>query len=101
MYPTLHRVVFLDDDIVVQKDLTPLFSIDLKGNVNAAVFTCANDSTFHRLQHYLNFDNPFIKERFDPDACGWAYGMNVFDLDAWREKDLTSVYHDYQTRVSV
>ncbi|KAL2925274.1 putative galacturonosyltransferase 9 [Bienertia sinuspersici] len=31
MYPDLHRIVLLDDDVVVQKDLTDLWNIDLDG----------------------------------------------------------------------
>ncbi|KAL2495659.1 putative galacturonosyltransferase 4 [Forsythia ovata] len=31
IFPRLDKVLFLDDDIVVQKDLTPLWSLDLKG----------------------------------------------------------------------
>lgn len=92
----LDRILFLDDDVVVQKDLTPLFGLPLNGSVNGAVFTCKGD--FHRLHKYLNFSHPFIRKRFDPHSCGWAYGMNVFDLAAWREKGLTEVYHDYQSR---
>ncbi|URD83536.1 Glycosyl transferase family 8 [Musa troglodytarum] len=30
VYPKLDKILFLDDDIVVQKDLTPLWSIDMK-----------------------------------------------------------------------
>ncbi|CAI5461897.1 unnamed protein product, partial [Closterium sp. Yama58-4] len=96
MYPTLDRVVFLDDDIVVQSDLSPLFSLPLHGNVNGAVFTCRDEDEFHRLHKYLNFSHPFVKEHFDAKGCGWAYGMNVFDLEAWRRLDLTEVYHKYQ-----
>ncbi|GJP37398.1 hypothetical protein CLOM_g21806 [Closterium sp. NIES-68] len=96
MYPTLDRVVFLDDDIVVQSDLSPLFTLPLHGNVNGAVFTCRDEDEFHRLHKYLNFSHPFVKEHFDSNGCGWAYGMNVFDLDAWRRLDLTEVYHKYQ-----
>ncbi|GBG68654.1 GT8-family glycosyltransferase [Chara braunii] len=94
VYPKLKKVVFLDDDIVVQKDLAPLWDVDLEGNVNGAVFTCRGK--FHRLGHYLNFSHPDIKREFDEDSCGWAYGMNVFDLDRWREQNLTEVYHKWQ-----
>ena len=31
IFPNLDRVLFLDDDVIVQRDLSPLFSIDLKG----------------------------------------------------------------------
>ncbi|GBG68650.1 GT8-family glycosyltransferase [Chara braunii] len=97
VYPKLKRVVFLDEDIVVQKDLAPLWDVDLEGNVNGAVFTCRGK--FHRLGHYLNFSHPDIKREFEEDACGWAYGMNVFDLDRWREQNLTEVYHKWQIAV--
>ena len=32
-------------------------------------------------------------------ACGWAYGMNVFDLRRWKEHDITGVYHYWQRQV--
>ncbi|KAG9138409.1 hypothetical protein Leryth_021058 [Lithospermum erythrorhizon] len=94
IYPQLEKVVFLDDDVVVQKDLTPLFSLDLHGNVNGAVETCLE--AFHRYYKYLNFSNPQISSKFDPQACGWAFGMNVFDLIAWRNNNVTARYHYWQ-----
>lgn len=94
IYPQLEKVVFLDDDVVVQKDLTPLFSLDLHGNVNGAVETCLE--AFHRYYKYLNFSNPLISSKIDPQACGWAFGMNVFDLIAWRKADVTARYHYWQ-----
>ncbi|XP_042506021.1 polygalacturonate 4-alpha-galacturonosyltransferase-like [Macadamia integrifolia] len=77
VYPKLDKILFLDD-IVVQKDLTGLWSVDLHGKVNGAVETCGQ--SFHRFDKYLNFSNPHIARNFDPNACGWAYGMNIFDL---------------------
>ncbi|KNA16773.1 hypothetical protein SOVF_086130 [Spinacia oleracea] len=94
MYPDLHRVVLLDDDVVVQKDLTDLWNIDLGGKVNGAVETCFG--SFHRYSQYLNFSHPLIKENFNPKACAWAYGMNIFDLDAWRREKCTEQYHHWQ-----
>ncbi|KAL3529636.1 hypothetical protein ACH5RR_008958 [Cinchona calisaya] len=94
IYPQLEKVVFLDHDVVVQKDLTPLFSLDLHGNVNGAVETCLE--AFHRYYKYLNFSNPLISSKFDPQACGWAFGMNVFDLIAWRKANVTTRYHYWQ-----
>lgn len=96
MYPKLHRILFLDDDIVVQKDLTALWQIDMDGKVIAAVETCFG--SFHRYDNYMNFSHPLIKERFDPKACAWAYGMNLFDLDAWRREKCTEEYHYWQNR---
>uniref|UniRef100_A0A803NYI8 Hexosyltransferase n=1 Tax=Cannabis sativa TaxID=3483 RepID=A0A803NYI8_CANSA len=94
IFPKLNKVLFLDDDIVVQKDLTGLWSLDMKGNVNGAVETCGE--SFHRFDRYLNFSNPLIAKNFDPRACGWAYGMNIFDLDEWKRQNITDVYHSWQ-----
>ncbi|KAF3952276.1 hypothetical protein CMV_022151 [Castanea mollissima] len=94
MYPKLHRILFLDDDIVVQKDLTGLWEIDMDGKVNGAVETCFG--SFHRYAQYMNFSHPLIKEKFNPKACAWAYGMNFFDLDAWRREKCTEEYHYWQ-----
>ncbi|RWW15427.1 hypothetical protein GW17_00020734 [Ensete ventricosum] len=98
IFPKLSKVVFLDDDVVVQRDLTPLWVIDLEGKVNGAVETCGE--SFHRFDRYLNFSNPLIAENFDPNACGWAYGMNVFDLEEWKKQKITDVYHHWQNLVS-
>ncbi|WJX92820.1 Polygalacturonate 4-alpha-galacturonosyltransferase [Trifolium repens] len=94
VYPKLDKILFLDDDIVVQKDLTGLWEVDLQGKVNGAVETCGE--SFHRFDKYLNFSNPHIARNFDPNACGWAYGMNVFDLKEWKKKDITGMYHKWQ-----
>ncbi len=99
VYPKLDKILFLDDDVVVQKDLTPLWDVDLGGNVNGAVETCG--SSFHRFDKYLNFSNSLISENFDANACGWAYGMNVFDLKQWRKHDITGIYHRWQSKVCI
>ncbi|KAF3971980.1 hypothetical protein CMV_004468 [Castanea mollissima] len=94
VYPKLNKILFLDDDIVVQKDLTGLWSVNLQGKVNGAVETCGE--SFHRFDKYLNFTNPHISRNFDPNACGWAYGMNIFDLEEWKKRDITGIYHKWQ-----
>ncbi|XLR60814.1 hypothetical protein S83_011486, partial [Arachis hypogaea] len=94
IFPKLNKVLFLDDDIVVKKDLTGLWSVDLKGNVNGAVETCGE--SFHRFDRYLKFSHPLIAKNFDPRACGWAYGMNIFDLVEWKRQNITEVYHNWQ-----
>lgn len=67
LYPKLDKIFFLDDDVVVQKDLTALWSVDMKGMVNGAVETCK--SGVHRYQQYVNFSHPIIHQNFDPKAC--------------------------------
>ncbi|OIW03165.1 hypothetical protein TanjilG_11802 [Lupinus angustifolius] len=96
LFPSLNKVVFLDDDIVVQTDLTPLWDIDMNGKVNGAVETCSGNDKFvmpKRLKSYLNFSHPLISENFDPNECAWAYGMNIFDLEAWRKTDISLSYY--------
>jgi lipopolysaccharide biosynthesis glycosyltransferase len=102
LFPDLERVVFLDDDVVVQKDLSELWDMDLHGMVNGAVETCHGDDTSvmsKTFKNYFNFSHPIIASIFDPKKCAWAYGMNVFDLQAWRKADITRVYHYWQKQV--
>ena len=98
LFPELDKILFLDDDVVVQQDLTPLWSVNLHENVNGAVEIC--EGNFHRFDKYLNFSNPHIKKNFDPNACGWAYGMNIFDLQQWKKRGITNIYYKWQSMVS-
>ncbi|GJT01467.1 probable galacturonosyltransferase 12 [Tanacetum coccineum] len=96
MFPSLNKVVFLDDDLVVQTDLSPLWDIDMNGKVNGAVETCNGGDKFvmsKRFKSYLNFSHPLISKNFDANECAWAYGMNVFDLEAWRNTNISQNYH--------
>lgn len=97
MYPKLSKILFLDDDVVVQRDLTTLWKVDMDGKVNGAVETCFG--SFHRYAQYMNFSHPLIKAKFSPKACAFAYGMNFFDLDAWRREKCTEEYHYWQNLV--
>ncbi|KAG9128706.1 hypothetical protein Leryth_022891 [Lithospermum erythrorhizon] len=96
LFPNLDKVVFLDDDIVIQRDLSPLWEIDLNGKVNGAVETCRGSDKWvmsKRLRNYFNFSHPLIVKNLNPDECAWAYGMNVFDLRAWRKSMIRDTYH--------
>ncbi|KAF3453533.1 hypothetical protein FNV43_RR03973 [Rhamnella rubrinervis] len=96
LFPSLNKVVFLDDDIVVQTDLSPLWDIDMNGKVNGAVETCRGEDKYvmsKQLKSYLNFSHPLIRQNFDPYECAWAYGMNIFDLEAWRKTNISLTYH--------
>ncbi|KAF6997263.1 hypothetical protein CFC21_013505 [Triticum aestivum] len=94
IYPKLDKMVFLDGDVVVRKDITGLWSIDMKGKVNGAVDTCGE--SFHSFDRYLNFSSPVVAKNFDPNACVWAFGMNMFDLAEWRRQNITEIYHFWQ-----
>ncbi|KAM1591860.1 hypothetical protein FF1_035763 [Malus domestica] len=96
IFPALNKIVLFDHDVVVQKDLSKLWSVDMKGKVNGAVETCRESETsFLRMDTFINFSDPFVAKRFDANACTWAFGMNLFDLQEWRRKDLTTLYDKY------
>ncbi|GLJ41645.1 hypothetical protein SUGI_0861950 [Cryptomeria japonica] len=96
LFPNLQKVVFLDDDVVVQRDISTLWDIDLQGKVNGAVETCRGKDpyvTSKSFKNYFNFSHPLISGNLDPDQCAWAYGMNIFDLNAWRRTNIKEAYH--------
>ncbi|PPS06714.1 hypothetical protein GOBAR_AA13922 [Gossypium barbadense] len=96
LFPNLDKVVFLDDDVVIQRDLSPLWEIDLWGKVNGAVETCKGEDEWVMSKHfrnYFNFSHPLIAKHLDPDECAWAYGMNIFDLRTWRKTNIRETYH--------
>eukprot|EP01018_Ginkgo_biloba_P004528 Gb_39838 [translate_table: standard] len=89
IFPRLNKVLFLDDDVVVQRDLTPLWSIDLQGKVNGAVEIC--EVRLHHLKKYLSASK-FFSNGFDGSLCAWMSGMNIIDLQQWRKQELTKIY---------
>lgn len=97
-------MVFLDDDVVIQRDLSPLWEIDLGGKVNGAVETCKGEDDWvmsKRFKNYFNFSHPLIAENLDPEECAWAYGMNIFDLRAWRQTGIREAYHAWLKEVVI
>ncbi|KAI3799123.1 hypothetical protein L1987_34413 [Smallanthus sonchifolius] len=96
LFPNLDKVVFLDDDVVIQRDLSPLWEIDLNGKVNGAVETCKGEDSWvmsKRFRNYFNFSHPLVAKSLDPNECAWAYGMNIFDFRAWRKTNIRETYH--------
>ncbi|KAH0898730.1 hypothetical protein HID58_048298, partial [Brassica napus] len=84
--------------IINERDLAPLWDVDLGGRVNGAVETCRGDDEWvmsKRLRNFFNFSHPLIAKHLDPEECAWAYGMNVFDLQAWRKTDIRETHHSW------
>lgn len=94
IFPYLDKILLLDHDVVVQRDLRGLWNLDLKGKVNGAVDTCQGESS-HRLETLVNFSDPIIVKNFYSKKCIWAFGMNMFDLQAWRRHGLSRVYNKW------
>lgn len=92
IFQNLKKVVVLDDDVVVQRDLSALWSLDMEGKVNGAVQDCSVR---------LNLLKSYLGERsFDRNSCLWMSGLNVIDLDKWRELDLTETFQRLVKEVS-
>ncbi|XP_020420043.1 probable galacturonosyltransferase 11 isoform X2 [Prunus persica] len=50
---------------------------------------------YQSLLNHLRFYIPEIYPQLEK-ACGWAFGMNVFDLIAWKKANVTARYHYWQ-----
>ncbi|XP_039039742.1 probable galacturonosyltransferase 5 [Hibiscus syriacus] len=67
IFPALNKIVLFNHDVVVQRDLTEIWSVDMKGKVNAAVETCTeSEASFRTMHMLLNFSDPFLAKRFNP-----------------------------------
>ncbi|XP_015697527.1 probable galacturonosyltransferase 7 isoform X2 [Oryza brachyantha] len=84
LLPSLNRVVVLDDDLIVQKDLSSLWNINMRGKVIGAIQFC--EVRLGQLKAYTEEHN------FDSNLCLWLSGLNVIELEKWRELQITSRY---------
>ncbi|WVZ68972.1 hypothetical protein U9M48_017843 [Paspalum notatum var. saurae] len=85
-FPELGRVMLLDDDVVVRKDLAGLWEQDLEGKIIGAVGAHEGggiciDKTFG---DHLNFSHPDAPGLIRRSKCAWSWGVSIVDLDAWR-----------------
>ncbi|XP_008244177.1 PREDICTED: probable galacturonosyltransferase 7 isoform X1 [Prunus mume] len=92
IFQNLEKVVVLDDDVVVQQDLSALWNLNMEGKVNAAVQFCSVKLSL--LKSYLG------ENSFNKNSCAWMSGLNVIDLVKWRELDLTETYQKFVKEVS-
>ncbi|KAF8093048.1 hypothetical protein N665_0392s0020 [Sinapis alba] len=86
IFHKLKKVVFLDHDVVVQRDLSPLWELNMEGKVNGAVKECAV-----RLGQLKSLK----RGSFDTNACLWMSGLNVIDLARWRELGVSETYQKF------
>ncbi|KAG2686263.1 hypothetical protein I3843_10G159600 [Carya illinoinensis] len=84
IFQNLNKVVVLDDDVVVQQDLSALWSLDMGGKVNAAVQFCS--LRLDQLKKYLG------ENGYNKNSCAWMSGLNVIDLARWRNLNLTETF---------
>ncbi|XP_042427219.1 probable galacturonosyltransferase 7 [Zingiber officinale] len=91
IFKNLKKVIVLDDDVVVQRDLSSLWNLNLEGKVNAAVESCR--LRLGQLKMHLG------KNSYDPNSCIWMSGLNVIDLEKWREHNVTDAYFQHLTSI--
>ncbi|TKY65615.1 galacturonosyltransferase 7 [Spatholobus suberectus] len=84
LFSNLKKVVVLEDDVVIQQDLSALWNIDLGDKVNGAVQFCL--VKLGQLKSYLG------EKGFSHNSCAWMSGLNIIDLVRWRELGLTQTY---------
>lgn len=91
------RVVFIDDDTIVQGDIEDLNDTPLRpGELIAASGDCNPLHTRLKLWHnfygsFLNYDNPtVIALGISNSTCSFNAGVFVADLAAWRAVDVSS-----------
>lgn len=87
----ISKVIVLDDDVVVQKDLSSLWNFDLGGKVIGAVQFC--EVRLGQIEEYVG------EFSYDANSCAWMSGVNIVDLEKWRELDIGSIYHGLLQRV--
>ncbi|KAG2614638.1 hypothetical protein PVAP13_3NG228652 [Panicum virgatum] len=92
LLPSLNRVFVLDDDLIVQKDLSSLWNLNMDGKVIGAVQFCG--VKLGHLRAYISEHN------FNSDACVWLSGLNVIELEKWRDLRVTSLYVQSLQKVS-
>lgn len=93
IFPNLNKVVVLDDDVVVQRDLTSLWGLSIGGKVNGAVQSCA--VRLGRLRRLLG------EKALDQNSCAWMSGLNVIDLSRWRDLKLSETYQRLVQQVKI
>ncbi|XP_054781792.1 probable galacturonosyltransferase 7 isoform X2 [Prosopis cineraria] len=93
IFSKLKKIVVLDDDVVVQKDLSALWTLSMGGKVNGAVQFCS--VKLGQLKSYLG------EKGFNQNSCAWMSGLNVIDLGRWRELGLTQTYKRVMKELSL
>ncbi|XP_073016451.1 probable galacturonosyltransferase 7 isoform X2 [Primulina eburnea] len=84
IFRTLEKVVVLEDDIVVQSDLSALWNINMGEKVNGAVQFCAV-----KLAQLKNY---FSRNTIYENSCAWTSGVNVIDLSRWRAHNISETF---------
>ncbi|KAK8338335.1 hypothetical protein V6Z12_A09G243600 [Gossypium hirsutum] len=92
IFKNLEKVVVLDDDVVVQQDLSTLWSLNMGQKVMGAIQICS--VRLGQVRSYLGESN------FHKNSCTWMSGLNVIDLARWRKLGISETYWKLVKEVS-
>ncbi|KAE8698027.1 putative galacturonosyltransferase 7 [Hibiscus syriacus] len=93
VFKNLEKIVVLDDDVVVQQDLSTLWKLNMGQKPMGAVQICP--VRLGQLQSYLG------RSSFNENSCSWMSGLNVIDLVRWRELGISETYWKLVKKVGV
>lgn len=97
LFPTLKgKVVFIDDDCIVQGDIMDLYRTEIKqGHLGAFSEDCKGmNKRLSRLSNiyaeFLDYKNKHVEERkIPPNTCSFNTGVFVTDLATWHKENIT------------
>ncbi|KAB2067459.1 hypothetical protein ES319_A09G228000v1 [Gossypium barbadense] len=92
IFKNLEKVVVLDDDVVVQQDLSTLWSLNMGQKVMGAIQICS--VRLGQVRSYLGESN------FHKNSCTWMSGLNVIDLARWRKLGISETHWKLVKEVS-
>ncbi|KAK3802670.1 hypothetical protein RRG08_001933 [Elysia crispata] len=112
LFPALkEKIVFIDDDCIVQGDIVELYKTEIKkGDLAAFSEDCKGmNKRLSRLSNvyaeFLDFKNKHVQERnISPSACSFNTGLFITDLSNWHKENITGqleYWMDLNTREEV
>lgn len=97
LFPDLKgRILFIDDDCIVQGDISDLYNMKINsGDLAAFSNDCsATSKRLSRLKNnyaeYIDFKNKHIQQmHMHPATCSFNTGLMLTDLDLWKKNNIT------------
>ncbi|KAL6460239.1 hypothetical protein MHYP_G00319980 [Metynnis hypsauchen] len=103
------RIVYLDDDVIVQGDIKELFSIKLEsGHAAAFASDCDLPSTHEMVRSvgmqttymgFLDYRKPEVRELgINPSDCSFNPGVFVADVEEWKKQKITKQLEKWMSK---
>ena len=80
----IHKVLYLDCDLVVNDSIRTLWDVDLKGKAFVGILDDNSDENCERLGYPT--DDRYLNA-----------GVAIYNLDYWREHDITAQFYEYMS----